>query len=412
MSKVKSTTDTIEFLEKKEDFQKYNIKRDFRFGQKFKVKSIGTGKDLYIKGYASTVDKDRVDDIVTHEAIQKSKDDLVRDGSSTVFFNHNKNFPIGVVTATNVDEKGLIVNIKISNAEDVKDIRTKIKEKVLKSLSIGGRFKKVQVERDDEGQVTGYKVLEMELMEVSVVGVPANSKASIFSVVEKSFKSLFDKEENNMGKKEKNHNDGQINNDNRTTSPKTGTEQPAATKPSNDAGSALSNDARKEVETIISKTLAEHMEHVHKGLSTISAAVTQLHAHMKENMPQQFNDARKEGESEQKKDMPDWAKKIQDDMESITKGMTEINKTLGTPAVRKGAVTETGDEDDEQEEEETEESEVPKKVIKSIDDEETMQYLNYIFNKDTEEYEKLSDTEKQKANAIYMQYYDKTHRKS
>ena len=139
------------------------------------------------KGYATTTDKDRDRDIITMEAIEKSKKDLLQPGANTVFFNHDTDQPIGRVVDVTVDSKGMLVEVEVSQAKDVDDIWTKIKDGTLNSLSIRLKYKKVEVEKDDNDRIVAWHVKEMELFEVSVVGIPANPKASIMSVVEKSF---------------------------------------------------------------------------------------------------------------------------------------------------------------------------------------------------------------------------------
>lgn len=184
--KVHKNTKTLELLYSKKDFQKFGLKSNkFKISALFK-KNVDE-KSRIIKGYASTTDRDRVDDEITLGALKKAKGQLLEKGSNTVFFNHDKSKPIGKVLSTELDEKGLIVKVFISKASDVNDIWLKIKEGILSSFSIGGRFKKVQVERDEKGEIISFKILELELYEVSVVGIPANSKANIFEVIEKSF---------------------------------------------------------------------------------------------------------------------------------------------------------------------------------------------------------------------------------
>lgn len=176
-------------LSKQSQYEEMEIERDFVFDLNIKgFTKDESNKKRVLKGYAATTGKDRGDDDITIEALKKCKDDLLKAGSNTVFFNHNRNQPIGKVIATEIDAKGLIVHIEISKAKDCDDHWTKIQEKVLKSLSIGGRYKKVEVVRDDKGHVESFKILEMELYEVSVVGIPMNAKASILEAIEKGFK--------------------------------------------------------------------------------------------------------------------------------------------------------------------------------------------------------------------------------
>lgn len=190
------------------DFKKYGIKRemdaDFYCGNdasQVASKSLRKGvKRLHggvterkgkriIKGYASTTDKDRVKDVITIQAMRKSKDDLMKQGANTVFFNHDTDIPIGRVIKTTVDKVGLFVEILISKADDVKDIWTKLKEGVLNAMSIRLSIRKMEVIKDDiTGQIEEFRILSMELFEVSVVGMPMNPGATITDTIGKSFK--------------------------------------------------------------------------------------------------------------------------------------------------------------------------------------------------------------------------------
>jgi len=62
--------------------------------------------------------------------------------------------------------------------------------------------------------------------------------------------------------------------------------------------------------------------------------------------------------------------------------------------VRKGATDDDDDEDD---------TEI-KKCLKSADDEATLKYVFHVMD-NTTEYDALSDSEKEKANSIYMSAY-------
>jgi len=151
-----------------------------------KIKGEDTGR--IIKGMASTTHKDRAMDVITPDAMKEAVNDLVQMGANTVFLNHDTNVPIGRVLKTELKPKGIAVEIMISKANDVEDIWTKIKEGVLNAFSIRLKPKKVEVVEDTEsGRIEEFRILSMELFEVSVVGLPMNAKAAITSIIEKSF---------------------------------------------------------------------------------------------------------------------------------------------------------------------------------------------------------------------------------
>lgn len=142
------------------------------------VKSAADGK-LTVKGYASTFsDRDRHDDVIDPYAFDASIEQYMQNPKLLAFHDHSR--PIGKATEVTIDEKGLYVIGEISNADSVKDIRQQIEEGVLSSFSIGGYFHRQLV--------NGQKMIhQVDLVEISVVAVPANPYAS-FTVV-KAFRS-------------------------------------------------------------------------------------------------------------------------------------------------------------------------------------------------------------------------------
>lgn len=90
----------------------------------------------------------------------------------------------GKVYRTEFTEKGPFIIVKISNADDVKPIRTKIKEGILKGFSIGGRADRVK-QFDHELGKDINRVIVKRLSEISVVDLPANPEG-IFEVIEKA----------------------------------------------------------------------------------------------------------------------------------------------------------------------------------------------------------------------------------
>lgn len=154
-------------------------------------------KHLYIAGFASTSGLDRQSDNISEQALRASAKDLMKSGARTVFFNHeHRQLPVGLVVDSKYDEfinedgeliKGIYTVVKISNANGVEDIRTQIKEGILNSFSIGGKFNEVEEIKDEDNEFMHFEVLSMELFEVSVVGIPAQTRAAILESVTKSF---------------------------------------------------------------------------------------------------------------------------------------------------------------------------------------------------------------------------------
>lgn len=129
--------------------------------------------ECVIEGYANTVDKDRVGDVVMPVAFEKSLPTYLK--NPVLLCNHDWNDVCGVVLEAKIDEKGLFIRAKISDARE--DIKTMVREGCLRTLSIG--YNEVDSVYDD---ATKTKVIkELELLEISVVAVPANPEA-IFAV--------------------------------------------------------------------------------------------------------------------------------------------------------------------------------------------------------------------------------------
>lgn len=139
-----------------------------------KIKAADGG--IIIEGYANTNDKDRVSDIVLPTAFTKTLPEYME--NPVLLFQHNWDLVIGTVTDAKITDKGLYVKAKISNAKDVEDVRTKINEGALRTFSIG--YNEVDAVEDPTKKANIVK--ELELLEISVVTIPANSKAK-FTVV-------------------------------------------------------------------------------------------------------------------------------------------------------------------------------------------------------------------------------------
>jgi len=139
-----------------------------------------TDEKFYVRGYASTPDLDRQDELITWEALKKVEDHLVK--NSTLFFDHNYGKPIGRVVKSKVDEVGLFIEAYISKTQP--DIRTLIEEGILNRFSIGGRI--LEMEPAPDLGKEAARVLDLELFEVSLVGVPANSEAKVTDYIRKA----------------------------------------------------------------------------------------------------------------------------------------------------------------------------------------------------------------------------------
>jgi HK97 family phage prohead protease len=160
------------------------LNKIFHIGSTFKA--YEDGDDLHITGMASTNNTDRVGDIIESEAWTKGGLQNYLN-NPVILFNHDYNQPIGRAIELGTNDNGLQLKAKI--AKSAGHVGELIKEGVLGAFSVGFRVK----DADYMTETDGYKIKDAELLEVSVVTVPAN-QAATFSLA-KSFDSDSDYED-------------------------------------------------------------------------------------------------------------------------------------------------------------------------------------------------------------------------
>jgi len=126
-----------------------------------------------VEGYAATTDFDLQGDIITQQAIETSAGDLLE--NSTVLMNHDPNMAIGKVESSEARKGGLFLKIFISST--VPEIWQRIKEGVLNKFSIRGRILQARKHWVEVLAKFAWLIFKMQLVEVSLVAVPANPKA-------------------------------------------------------------------------------------------------------------------------------------------------------------------------------------------------------------------------------------------
>ena len=158
------------------------MKKIFKLDSVIKAIEEGDG-ELRIAGYASTDSMDRQSDRILSSA-------WTRGGlrnyeiNPILLFNHDYNRPIGKVIEMSTDKRGLRIKGVISkSAGEIYDL---VKEGVLSTFSVGFLVKDADYDKSADGLI----VKDAELLEVSVVSVPANQDAT-FSLA-KSFDSQED----------------------------------------------------------------------------------------------------------------------------------------------------------------------------------------------------------------------------
>lgn len=148
-----------------------------------KIKAEWSTDDVIIEWYASTVDKDRGNDIVNPKAFN-----IAQAKSVVMLYNHDPYIVIGKTIDAIPDQKWLFIKWKItSNQLEVKD---NIRNWNLTKMSIG--FIPTEFSFKDDG---GMIIDAVDLLEISVVSTPMNEQAE-FSVSKqlKSFKNLIQSE--------------------------------------------------------------------------------------------------------------------------------------------------------------------------------------------------------------------------
>ncbi len=145
--------------------------------------------NLTISGYGAVFGNvDSYGDIIERGAFAKTL--VERAGRIAFCYQHDIWNPIGKIESITEDEKGLKLTVKLSAAED--DIQTKVKEGILKEMSIGYRTmnSKSEVRNGENVNV----LTEIKLMEVSLVTVAANPLAVIESMKSEEKTDYIEKE--------------------------------------------------------------------------------------------------------------------------------------------------------------------------------------------------------------------------
>lgn len=116
-----------------------------------------------------------------------------------VLFGHDSYMPVGYSSRTAVEGKKLVADIvlaKDGTSEFIDTLRKLIDQKIVRAVSVGFRaLAEPTIIRDAEDHITGFEFNGTELMEISLVSVPANSNALRLSkswgVSERTINRLF-----------------------------------------------------------------------------------------------------------------------------------------------------------------------------------------------------------------------------
>lgn len=158
---------------KKSTIVRTTKKLDFKF--KALVTKDAGSDECIIEGYANTSSKDRVGDVVLPSAFAKSLPGFM--ANPICLLQHNWSDVAGKILEAKVVDKGLYVKARISDTRP--DLKTLVREGCLSTFSIG--YNELDADYDEE---TKTKVVrDLELLEISIVSIPANAEAK-FTVVD------------------------------------------------------------------------------------------------------------------------------------------------------------------------------------------------------------------------------------
>jgi HK97 family phage prohead protease len=152
----------------------------------FQCKGQDDKGDLHIEGFANramkgggkVIDRGKEHIPAAEWSIDEWKQNPI------IFFNHNRDMPIGQGVGAKVTDDGLWIKAKISNSKDpeISRVRDLIQEGVLKTFSVG-----IDVEDEEVSDDKSITLKGVNLLETSVVTIPMNQE-SFFSVSQKMLK--------------------------------------------------------------------------------------------------------------------------------------------------------------------------------------------------------------------------------
>lgn len=162
---------------------------------KWETKSITKDAkgNLFIEGWANTADKDRVGDVVLPSAFAETMKEYME--NPVMLYQHDWDKNVGkivdykIVDDENEPTNGLWIKAQVSNAKDVEDVRTKIKEGSLQTFSIGYNELDFDYDKATETNI----VTKLELLEISIVTIPCNPFAKFSTSGDDEKSNEFDK---------------------------------------------------------------------------------------------------------------------------------------------------------------------------------------------------------------------------
>jgi HK97 family phage prohead protease len=146
----------------------------------FEVKELGG--EGHFKGLASAFGPpaDLQGDVIERGAFAASLGEHAQRGTAPpMLWQHDPRMPIGRWTQIRETEKGLAVEGKLTlEVQQAREARALLKDGALDGLSIGFRTRESRAEDDAAGRV----LTDIELIEISLVTLPANERARVAAV--------------------------------------------------------------------------------------------------------------------------------------------------------------------------------------------------------------------------------------
>ncbi len=153
------------------------MKNDVRYlNFKFEVKA-DSKDEMIIEGHGAIKNEiDSYKEVITDGAFTKTL--LQRKGRIAFCLQHDIYNPVGKVMEIREDDKGLFVKVRISDSEE--GVKTKIREKILKEMSIG--YVTIDAKKGEKGGEDVLFLTEIKLYEVSLVTIAAMEHAMIEAI--------------------------------------------------------------------------------------------------------------------------------------------------------------------------------------------------------------------------------------
>ncbi|HFE9867695.1 HK97 family phage prohead protease [Acinetobacter baumannii] len=151
----------------------------------FKMQEQTVQEDGFFSGYLAVFNNiDSHGDVIRKGAFLKTIEEWNSKGKyPAIFWNHDPDEPIGVFTLMREDEKGLYVEgrLLISDIVRAKSTYALMKVKAIDGMSIGY----ITIQSTHDPQTMIRELLELELVEGSIVAFPSNPNSLISSVKSK-----------------------------------------------------------------------------------------------------------------------------------------------------------------------------------------------------------------------------------